>query len=43
MFLLYFRILAEMMFFARTAKNQRAGGNRGGGLANTKVHSAVGQ
>ncbi len=43
MFLLHFRILPEMMFFARTAKNQRAGGNRGGGLANTKVHSAVGQ
>src|SRR5438128_8588716 len=43
MFLLHFRILAEMMFFARTAKNQRAGGSRGGGLATTKVHSAVGQ
>jgi hypothetical protein len=31
-----------MMFFARTAENQRGGGNGGGGLANTKVHSAVG-
>jgi hypothetical protein len=31
-----------VMFFARTTKNQRAGGNRGGGLASTKMHSAVG-
>jgi hypothetical protein len=40
MFLLHFRIFAEMMFFARAAKNQRGSGNGGGGLANTKVHSA---
>jgi len=39
MFLLRFRIFPEVMFFARTAKNQRSGGNRGGRLANTKVHS----
>ncbi len=43
MFLLHFRIFSEMMFFARAAKNQRAGGDQGGGLANTKVHNAVGQ
>jgi hypothetical protein len=31
-----------MMFFARATENQRNSGDGGGGLANTKMHNAVG-
>lgn len=40
MFLLHFRILSKVMFFARAEENQRSSGNGSGGLANTKMHSA---
>ena len=40
MFFLHFRILAEVMFFARTTENQRGDGNGHGGFAKPKMHSA---
>ena len=40
MFLLNFRIFAEVMFLAGATKDQSGGRNCGDGFAKTKMHSA---